>query len=138
MRRSGRRDGEVSRMNYESGSLGGERLAIEGPDTRARNRRRWIIGGALALVLAGGGGYALTHRGGDAPAMSPADQAPTVTVMVPGSGSVARQINATGSLAAKREMPVGVAGEGGMVTRVLVEPGQWVAAGEVLAVVDRS
>ena len=125
-------------MNYESGSLGGERLAIEGPDTRARNRRRWIIGGALALVLAGGGGYALTHRGGDAPAMSPADQAPTVTVMVPGSGSVARQINATGSLAAKREMPVGVAGEGGMVTRVLVEPGQWVAAGEVLAVVDRS
>ena len=35
-------------------------------------------------------------------------------------------------------MPVGVAGEGGMVTRVLVEPGQWVGAGQVLATVDRS
>jgi RND family efflux transporter MFP subunit len=35
-------------------------------------------------------------------------------------------------------MPVGVAGEGGMVTRVLVEPGSWVAAGQVLATVDRS
>jgi RND family efflux transporter MFP subunit len=35
-------------------------------------------------------------------------------------------------------MPVGVAGEGGMVTRVLVEPGQWVGSGQVLALVDRS
>ena len=35
-------------------------------------------------------------------------------------------------------MPVGVAGEGGMVSRVLVEPGQWVRAGQVLATIDRS
>ena len=35
-------------------------------------------------------------------------------------------------------MPVGAAGEGGLVTRVLVEPGQWVRAGQVLATVDRS
>jgi RND family efflux transporter MFP subunit len=35
-------------------------------------------------------------------------------------------------------MPVGVAGEGGMVARVLVEPGQWVGAGQTLAVIDRS
>ena len=35
-------------------------------------------------------------------------------------------------------MPVGVAGEGGQVVRVLVEPGQWVSAGQVLAVIDRS
>jgi RND family efflux transporter MFP subunit len=35
-------------------------------------------------------------------------------------------------------MPVGVAGEGGMVTRVLVESGDWVRAGQVLATVDRS
>jgi len=35
-------------------------------------------------------------------------------------------------------MPVGIAGEGGMVTRVLVEPGTWVRKGEVLATVDRS
>jgi HlyD family secretion protein len=35
-------------------------------------------------------------------------------------------------------MPVGIAGEGGIVTRVLVEPGSWVGAGQVLATVDRS
>ena len=34
-------------------------------------------------------------------------------------------------------MPVGIPGEGGQVVRVLVEPGQWVAAGQVLAVIDR-
>jgi RND family efflux transporter MFP subunit len=59
-------------------------------------------------------------------------------VLVPGAAAVSRQVSATGSLAAKREMPVGVAGEGGMVSRVLVEPGQWVQAGQVLATIDRS
>jgi RND family efflux transporter MFP subunit len=47
-------------------------------------------------------------------------------------------VSATGSLAARIDMPVGVAGEGGRVTAVLVQPGQWVAAGQVLATVDRS
>uniref|UniRef100_UPI00262EAB85 efflux RND transporter periplasmic adaptor subunit n=1 Tax=uncultured Sphingomonas sp. TaxID=158754 RepID=UPI00262EAB85 len=47
-------------------------------------------------------------------------------------------VSATGTLAARRELPIGVAGEGGMITRVLVEPGQWVKAGQVLATVDRS
>jgi RND family efflux transporter MFP subunit len=61
-----------------------------------------------------------------------------VTVVVPGRQTIDRTISTTGTLAARREMPVGVAGEGGMVTRVLVEPGQWVGAGQVLATVDRS
>ena len=47
-------------------------------------------------------------------------------------------INATGTLAARREMPVGVVGEGGRVISVPVEAGQWVRAGQVLAVIDRS
>ena len=48
-------------------------------------------------------------------------------------------ISATGSLAARRDMPVGVAGEGGQVERVLVEPGQTGSrAGQVLAVINRS
>ena len=47
-------------------------------------------------------------------------------------------ITATGSLAARRDMPVGVPGEGGQVERVLVEPGQWVRAGQVLAIINRS
>ena len=35
-------------------------------------------------------------------------------------------------------MPVGIAGEGGQVVSVLVDAGDWVRAGQVLAVVDRS
>jgi RND family efflux transporter MFP subunit len=47
-------------------------------------------------------------------------------------------INATGTIAARRDMPVGVSGEGGRVIRVLAEPGQWVSAGQTLAVIERS
>jgi RND family efflux transporter MFP subunit len=47
-------------------------------------------------------------------------------------------VSATGTLAARREMPVGVAGEGGMVTRVWVEPGTWVKTGQILASIERS
>ena len=61
-----------------------------------------------------------------------------MTVIVPGHQPVSNVITATGSLAARRDMPVGVAGEGGMVTRVLVEPGDWVAAGQTLATIERS
>jgi RND family efflux transporter MFP subunit len=64
--------------------------------------------------------------------------APAVTVVVPGRQQVARTITATGTLAARRDMPVGIAGEGGMVVRVLVDAGQWVGAGQTLAVVERS
>ena len=61
-----------------------------------------------------------------------------MTVVVPGRTQVARTIAATGSLAARVDMPVGVAGEGGMVPRSLVQPGQWVRAGQALAVIDRA
>ena len=61
-----------------------------------------------------------------------------MTVVVPGQSQVARTITASGPLAAKRDQPVGIAGEGGRVIRVLVDAGSWVRAGQVLAVVDRS
>lgn len=125
-------------MDYQTGGLDQDRLALEGPDAgRSRRRRRWIIIGAVVLLVAGIGAW-FAMGGGAKPAAAPAQQAPGVTVVVPGRQSVERTISASGTLAARREMPVGVAGEGGMVTRVLVEPGQWVGAGQVLATVDRS
>jgi HlyD family secretion protein len=63
---------------------------------------------------------------------------PSVSVVSPGSGTVEGSINATGTLAARRPMPVGVVGEGGRVVSIPVEAGQWVNAGQVLAVIDRS
>jgi RND family efflux transporter MFP subunit len=61
-----------------------------------------------------------------------------VTVIVPGRSEVARTITASGALAAKRDQPIGIAGQGGRVIRVLVDAGSWVHAGQPLAVVDRS
>jgi RND family efflux transporter MFP subunit len=89
----------------------------------------------LALVTIA---YFVTRSGSGAAAEEKKDQAPTVTVVTPGRITVEGTINATGTLAARRELPVGIAGEGGQVVSVLVEPGQWVRAGQVLAVIDRS
>jgi RND family efflux transporter MFP subunit len=61
-----------------------------------------------------------------------------VSYVVPGLASVGRTVTASGPLAAKRDQPVGIAGSGGKVVRILVDAGSWVRAGQVLAVVDRS
>jgi len=104
---------------------------------RASKRRIWfIVGIALAAIV---GIWFLLHSGssedlaGDA-----AGQIPVVTAVVPGKTTIAGEINATGTLAARREMPVGSVGEGGEVRSVRVEPGDWVKKGQILAVVDRS
>ena len=68
----------------------------------------------------------------------PGGQVPTVTVIVPGRSQVARTVTASGTLAARRDQPIGIAGEGGLVTRVYVDAGSWVRQGQVLASIDRS
>lgn len=65
-------------------------------------------------------------------------QVPTVTVIVPGRSQVAKIITTSGALAARRDQPIGAAGQGGRVTAVLVDAGTWVREGQVLARVDRS
>ena len=125
-------------MNYATRSIGNEEI-LGLPDARGPQGPRWgviagIVGVVLVVIVAG-----FFLFGAKKPAATkPVEQSPLVSVIVPGRSTVARTISATGSLAARREMPVGVAGEGGMIVRVLVEPGQWVAKGQVLALVDRS
>ena len=109
---------------------------------RGRRRRIALIAGVGLIVVALLAAFFLMRGGeekaGPATAEGNRGQAPTVTVVVPGRQTVDRSISATGSLGARVDMPVGVAGEGGMVTRVLVQPGQWVGAGQTLAVIERS
>lgn len=107
-------------------------------DERRRRRRTWIGIAIAAVVIIGL--WLLAHRQDSADNLNTATgaQKPTVTVVAPGRTAVAGRITATGSLAARRELPVGIAGEGGQVAQVLVEPGQWVRRGQVLAVLDRS
>jgi RND family efflux transporter MFP subunit len=99
-----------------------------------RNRRALVV---VALIVALVAGW-LIYKSAGAPDDAAAPQAPRVTVMVPGQTSVAANVTGTGSIAARREMPVGVQGEGGMVREVLVDAGAYVRAGQVLAVIDRS
>lgn len=131
-------------MNYEPGTIGNDgRLAYSGNRSGTGRRRLWIIVLFVVAVVIGliyfmSSGSA-DKKAAEAAAASPKNaQAPTVTVQIPGRQQVTRFVSATGTIAAKVDMPVGVAGEGGLVTNVLVQPGQWVRAGQVLATIDRS
>ena len=136
-------------MNYESSKWSREAIDDVPVDeeelARKRKRRRIIIAVVLILLVviaawfmmrpsgpAGGEKAAPKAAGGQRGAM------PAVTFIVPTRQNVPIMISATGTLAAVRDMPVGIPGEGGRVVRVLVEPGQFVRAGQVLAVIDRS
>ncbi len=114
---------------------GGDDLSENGESLLTR--RMVLIGLAVLLVLIGLWFVNRMSAPGDLSENS-GPQAPVVTVIQPGQSSVAGDIKTTGTLAARRELPVGVAGEGGRVERVLVEPGDWVGAGQVLAIIDRS
>lgn len=133
-------------MNYESSiemaraapsGLSDDPFAMDNDSDRRSRRRLWLIGLVVAVLLAGIW-FWLHRSSATADPAAKKDEAPVVTVVTPGQTTVEGTINATGSLAARREMPVGLVGEGGQVISVLVEPGQWVGAGQVLAIVDRS
>lgn len=136
--------GNMDTMNLETPKWQRKSLEVEVIDDGARRRRRnLIIALVVAMLVLLGGAFLMFGRGSEettvnVKAKGGTPEAPAVSVIVPGRQQVARTISATGTLAARRDMPVGVAGEGGMIARVLVEPGQWVAAGQTLAVIDRS
>ena len=130
----------VETAKWRREGMEGEVLADEVIAQRRRRKRIIIAIAAVAAVLLAAI-LAFTRGGGEAPAgaePNPSATLPAVTVIVPGRQQIARTLSATGTLAARVDMPVGVAGEGGMVARVLVQPGQWVGAGQTLAVIDRA
>jgi RND family efflux transporter MFP subunit len=126
-------------MNRETSIHSSHTLIV---DDRARQRRWVIIGVGVALVAIAAVLFMVMGGGKDekaaADAAASGGQVPTVSVIVPGRSQVAGMITASGPLAAKRDQQVGIAGSGGRVVRVLVDAGNWVRAGQVLAVVDRS
>ncbi len=135
-------------VNYERKVDAMDSLAGYHDDIDNRRRRTRLIIAVVLIVVAlaaawfafssGKGGGAATAGGAPGAAGKGGESAPNVTVMIPGRQSVQATISANGTIAARREMPIGIAGEGGQVVRVLVEPGQWVGAGQTLAVIDRA
>ena len=130
-------------MNYETQLVGNvpadmvdEQVFLEGD--RRPFWRRWLVVGAVVAIALVAVATWIAMKGNGANAPAAAAQVPVVTVISPGQSMVSHMIKATGSLAARVEMPVGVVGEGGAVTRVLVQPGDWVRAGQILATVERS
>jgi RND family efflux transporter MFP subunit len=136
----------LARMNYETtmADLGTspdtfvEEIEID--DGRRARRRRIIVVVVVAVVLLALAAWLMSRGSADSDALgSNASSAPpTVSIIEPGRTTVTGIINATGSLAARHQIPVGVVGEGGRVVSVPVEVGDWVAKGQVLAVIDRS
>ena len=126
-------------MNRETSFRTSDTLVVT---DRARQRRWVIIGIVVALVAIVAIAFMVMGGGSDKKGLEAAEggagQIPTVSIIVPGRSQVGRTIGASGPLAAKRDQPVGIAGSGGRVVRVLVDAGSWVRAGQVLAVVDRS
>jgi RND family efflux transporter MFP subunit len=126
-------------MNRETSIHSSDTLVVV---DRSRQRRRLLIAAAagvlllvivLAVVLSRGASDKAAQQ-----ANAGAGQIPTVTVVVPGQSQVGKTVTASGPLGARRDQPVGIAGQGGRVIRVLVDAGSWVRAGQVLAVIDRS
>lgn len=133
-------------MNYEAGFRAerGEPLTIAvnetevGRDAPSKRRRLRLILIAVAILGVLAAAYFLLG-GGEAPVAEEGEsEAFTVSVTAPGRTTVAGEISTTGTLAARREIPVGVVGEGGRVVSVPVDQGDWVRQGQVLAVIDRS
>jgi RND family efflux transporter MFP subunit len=128
-------------MNYETSIDRNAHLVgdeLDAATVRKRKRMFIVLGlvGLLALLVL----LVLRVTGvmGGKVAADDNTQVPLVTVAIPRQESVTKVANATGSLAARVDMPVGVVGEGGRVVSVLVQPGDWVAKGQTLAVIERS
>lgn len=128
-------------MNRETMLYGSDTLVVV---DRSKRRRNLIIA-AVAVVAILVAAFLLFGSGGEKPAEGAAGgpagrsgQMPTVSVIVPGRSEVARIVTASGALAARRDQPVGIAGEGGRVSNVYVDAGSWVSQGQVLASIDRA
>ena len=114
-----------------------ERVEVESADAAKRKsgRRKLAIAAVILVAALALGWYFLAGGEEETPA---AAQLPTITVVTPGRTTIEGAISSTGTIAARRTLPVGVVGEGGRVVSVPVDAGSWVRQGQVLAVIDRS
>ncbi|MCK0129830.1 efflux RND transporter periplasmic adaptor subunit [Erythrobacter sp. F6033] len=132
-------------MNYETTITAEAAESIPADAASARHDRmsggkRAMLIGALVVfgLLLAIAAYFAFAGGTPVAAGDDNEQAPVVTVIAPGQTTIDGIVEVPGTIAARREMPVGIVGEGGRVLSVPVDAGDWVGRGQVLAVIDRS
>ena len=101
-------------------------------------QRAYLV--AAGIVLLAVIGLVFVMRGGakTPAAQNPADAAPLVTALAPGRSPYTMTVSFTGAIVARYDMPIGVDIDAGRVAQILVEVGDHVRAGQVLARLDTS
>ena len=109
------------------------------PPAEPSNRWKWTIGALVALLVVGLIAWKLL-AGGSKPHETLADRGgvPLVTVLVPGKQAVTSSVSFTGAIAARYDMPIANEGDTGRIVAVLVEAGDHVKRGQLLAKIDDS
>lgn len=99
------------------------------------SRRRLYAGVGLVLVVALAAAAWFLARGHSAVASTGKDAVvpPLITVIIPSRGEVSASVALTGLISARNDMPIGNEGDTGRIAEVLVEQGDRVKQGQVLA-----
>ena len=101
--------------------------------------KQWTAVGVGFLLAIIGVVWATRSPSGPAPMAGAGNEAlPLVTVMTPHSSVVKSTVTFSGAIWARYDIPIGVEDEGGRITAVLVEAGDTVRQGQVLARLDQS
>jgi HlyD family secretion protein len=104
------------------------------PDGR---RARWRVyaGIGVAVLLAVAASVWLLARGHASAAATGKDLVvpPLITVIIPARGEVTASVSLTGLISARNDMPIGNEGDAGRIAEVLVEAGDHVRQGQILA-----
>jgi HlyD family secretion protein len=104
------------------------------PRNALGGRLRLLAGIALAAIVVLGLAAWLLGRGHAATAaVKDSVVPPLISVVIPSRGEVAASVSLTGLISARNDMPIGNEGDAGRIAEVLVEPGDRVRQGQVLA-----
>ena len=108
---------------------------------RTRVRRKWVLGAAGIAVAVAVGAAVWMSKASAPKAIAPLasrTSIPLVSVVTPGIQPVATEVNFTGTIEARHQLPIGNSGDTGRIVAVYVQVGDHVRRGQALAQLDDS